>query len=104
MDEDLKEVVGLLKKCFPVLVEKPEIMIGCDISDEEIKDIKLNKKLSLEVLEHVAGDDFFETYNDEINLNEEEASKVGKFLSRSALHFKDELKKEISCLEVEDGN
>ena len=100
MIKDLKEMIGLLKKCFPILIKNPEKMTGCDISDDEIENIKQSKRLSLEVLEHVAGDDFFGTYNKEVNLSEDEGIKVDKFLSRSASYFIDELKKEIGCLEV----
>lgn len=98
MDEDLKEMIGLLKKCFPILLENPKVMTGCDISDEEIEKIKQNKRLSIEMLEHVAGDDFFGTYYDDVGLNEDEGIKVNKFLCRSASYFIEELKGELNCL------
>ena len=73
-------------------------MTGCDISDEEIEEIKQTKKLSIKVLEHVAGDDFFETYYDEVNLTKGEAVKVGRFLSKTAKFYFEELQEKLSFL------
>ena len=95
MDDDLKEIIGLLKKIFPILLNKPKIMTGNDISEDEIKEIIETGKLSLGVLQHVAGDDFFQVYHDELDINTEDAKKVAQFLYRSAPYFIDELKEEI---------
>ena len=95
MDKDLKEMIELLKKVFPILLNNPKIMTGNDISEDEIMDIMKTRQLSLSVLHHVAGDDFFQIYHDELNINEEDAKKVAQFLYRSAPYFIDELKEEI---------
>ena len=98
MGEELKEIIKLLKKCLPIILENPRIITGCDISEEEIEDILENKQISLEVLQHVAGDRFFETYHEEVNLIEKEANEVARFLHMSAPHLLDEMKEELPYL------
>lgn len=67
-------------------------MAGCDISRREIED---NKELSLGVLQHVAGDKFFEIFHTEIGLSRDENKEVAEFLYKSAPHFINELKEEF---------
>jgi len=97
MDE-FKAEIDILKKVFPILLEKPDIMRGCDISQSEIDDILENKTLSLSVLENVAGDNFFQTYNEEIGLTIEEAREISEFLYKTAKYYKKDLKKEFPFL------
>jgi hypothetical protein len=91
MEKELKEIVSLLKKILPLLIKNPQMMMGCDISQEEIENIRETKKISLEILQHVAGDTFFETYNEELNISLEEAKKVSKFLYLTAPDYHDKL-------------
>jgi hypothetical protein len=97
MNKDVNKTVDILKKVLPRLVEHPEVMRGCDISQEEIDWIIENKKLSIEVLENVAGDNFFETYNKEVGLTLKEARKVSIFLKTARRYIKD-LKREFPYL------
>ena len=99
MDEELLEIVELLKKTLKELLKNPRVMIGCDVSQEEIEIIETTNKLSLEVLEHLAGDRFFETYYQKINLNQKEAEEIAKFLKSSAKYFFEELKEIFPYLE-----
>ena len=98
MDEQLQEIFPLLKKVFFILISNPKIMSGSDVSEEEIKFIINNKQLSLEVLQHTAGDDFFRIYLNELDLSEQEAREVQEFLYKSAPYFYDDLVKEFPFL------
>ena len=98
MDEELSSIIEVLKKVFQILLKNPEIMTGCDIADSEIKDIEKTQTLSLEVLQHVAGDDFFKTFNEDLDISEEEGNEIDKFLYASARYFLEDLKEEIPYL------
>ena len=98
MSEELTEIKILLRKCLPIIRENPKIMTGCDVSDEEITQIVQTKQLSLEILEHLAGDSFFETYNGELQLTDEQAIEVANFLKSSAKYFIDKLKLDFPFL------
>jgi len=98
MDDELKQIIRILKKVFPILLKNPKIMRGCDASQKEIEEIINTNQLSLEVLQHVAGDEFFILYSDEINLTEDEAKEVQEFLFKSAPYFLEELKEEMPYL------
>ena len=98
MDEELNSIVQILKKVFPILLKNPKIMAGCDISEQEIKDIEKTQTLSLEVLQHVAGDDFFKTFNGDLDISKEEGEEIDKFLYVSAEYFLDDLKEKLPYL------
>jgi len=95
MDRDLKHIINLLKKIFPVLLENPNIMRGCDISDDEIDRIIERRELSLGVLQYVAGDRFFENFYNDININLKEAKILAAFLYKDSSYYIDDLKKEF---------
>lgn len=95
---EFDEVVESLRKVFPAILNNPKIMSGSDISDEELGEIVESGKLDLEVLSYVAGDGFFEIYNNEVGLKVDEGQKVGSFLYKDAMNFLDELKKEFVYL------
>lgn len=95
MEKELIEIIKILKKTLPKLIKNPKIMTGCDISQEEIEDILLTKKLSIEVLHHVAGDRFFEAFNDELGLSEKEAQEISIFLHNTAKDYFSDLKQEL---------
>jgi hypothetical protein len=58
MEDELTEIIKILKKVLPRLIEHPSMMEGCDVSHEEIKEIIKTKQLPLEILKHLAGDTF----------------------------------------------
>ena len=97
--EELDEIVCLLQKALPKLLKTPSAMRGCDVSEKEISKVTETGKLSLEMLEHLAGDCFFETFNEEFGISEEEASEIGAFLFRSGRSFSKELKERVNYLE-----
>ena len=39
MDDELKQIIRILKKVFPILLKNPKIMRGCDASQKEIEEI-----------------------------------------------------------------
>ena len=90
MTEELNEITTILNKIFPKILKEPQIMRGCDVSEEEIELIKEKQKISLRVMEHLAGDEFFNTYYDEFGINNNEAKEVTNFLFNSAKYFLDE--------------
>ena len=94
MDDDLLRMVRILKKILPKLQKNPKMMRGCDISEKEIEEFEKNK-FSLNVLQHMAGDGFFTTYNEELRIKKDEAIEIEKFLFKSAVYFLDELKEEL---------
>ncbi len=95
MEDELTDVIYIFKKTLPKLIKNPKIMTGCDVSQEEIEDILLTKQLSLEILHHVAGDNFFETFNDELGLSEKEAQEISIFLHNTARDYFSDLKQEL---------
>ena len=99
MDNELEEMMEILKKVLPTLISNPEIMQGCDVSNEEVNEIKATGKLSLKVLAYLAGDRFFETYFDELGLEEVEAHETAKFLKRTARDFLEYLQETFPYLE-----
>ena len=92
MDKDLIKIIPVLKKVLPKLLDNPKIMAGRDISDEEIEEILYSRKLSINVLQNVAGDAFFEAHHKILNLNPKEAKEVAEFLCNSAENCINELK------------
>jgi hypothetical protein len=96
--EEFQKIIFILKKVFPKLLSNPEVMRGCDISQKEIDEIIENRKLSLQVLENVAGDMFFKTYYDKVGITLGEAKKISSFLYKTAKHCKEDLKKEFPYL------
>ena len=98
MDLKINRIIKILKKVFPVLRKNPGVMRGCDISQEEIDWIIENKKLSIGVLENVAGDNFFETYYEDVGLSLKEAKEVSLFLSKIAKYHVKDLKREFPYL------
>jgi len=91
MDKDLDEIIKILKKVLPQLLTKPYMIRGCDVSEEELHRITQTQTLSLKVLEFLAGDTFFETYFDEMEITELEAKEVSKFLRKTARYFLEDL-------------
>lgn len=91
MEDELKEIIGILKKVFPKLLSNPRVMQGCDISNEELNEVLKTRTLSLRVLAYVAGDTFFETYFDELGITKEEARETSKFLKKTAKYFIEDL-------------
>ena len=98
MDVEINKTIDILKKVFPRLIRNPEVMRGCDISQEEIDWIIENKGLSIEILENVAGDNFFEIYYKEVGLTLKEAKEVSLFLSKIAKYHVKDLKREFPYL------
>lgn len=96
--EDLNAVIRILKRILPQLIDNPLIMEGCDVSGEEIEDIIKTKELSINVLEHLGGDTFFEVYFDEFGITEEEAEELSLFLQKTARYYLEELKREFSYI------
>jgi len=95
MNEELNEIIKILKKILPKLVKNPRTIEGFDVSNEEVNEIIKTKKISIEVLEHLAGDIFFEAYFDELNLTKEEAKETALFLQKTARYHLKELQKEF---------
>lgn len=98
MNVEINKIISILKNVFPKLIKNPEVMRGCDISQEEIDWIIENKRLSVEVLENVAGDNFFETYYKEVGLTLKEAKEVSLFLNKIAKYHVKDLKREFPYL------
>ena len=98
MEEELIKIIRILKIVFPKLRDNPEIMRGCDVSEEEIEEILKNKLISLEVMGHLSGDGFFKTYNEELTITSEEGIEIDEFLFKTAEYFYEELKKEFPYL------
>lgn len=83
---------------MPKILENPKIIFGYDVSSEEIEKIIETQKISLEIMEHLASDKFFEIYNKKLNISLKEGEEIDKFLYGPAKHFLSELKIEISYL------
>ena len=97
MDE-IDKIINMLQGVLPKLIENPVAMRGCDVSEEEISEVIKTNALSLDMLEHLAGDKFFETFNEELGISEEDASEIGAFLSKSGRRFSEELRLQIPYL------
>ena len=66
---------------------------------KRLKKSAKQEKLSLEVLQHVAGDCFFETYFSDLGLTKKEAAEAAMFLNKSSANFYKDLKKEFRFIE-----
>ena len=92
---ELNRIVKILKRVLPKLIANPSILIGHDVSYEEAENIMETKSLSLELLEHPAGDNFFELYSDRFGITEEEAGEMSRFLQKTAKHYLKELQRKF---------
>jgi len=98
-EDNLSEIIEILRKVLPKILENPSIISGCDVYEDEINEIEDNQIISLEVMEYLAGDEFFSIYNEDVGINEEEAEEITKFLFHSARNFFEELKEEFPYIE-----
>ncbi len=76
-----KRIEDLLRKVFTKMLEEPRILHGFyDISIKEAWFIEEEKKISLNVMETLAIDHYFERESELYDLTWEEASEVSGFL------------------------
>lgn len=99
IEDEFEKIVELLNKVLPKLLENPEIMRGCDVSEEEIENIIKTKKLSLKVLGYLAGDRFFEWKYKDFGISEDEAYEIANFSNHTAKDFYEFLKSNFDFLE-----
>lgn len=87
MDDEFELITNILRKVFPKLLENPRIMTGCDVSSKEIEDIEDTQNLSLDILQHAASDEFFQTYNKKLGITTFEGEEIDKFIYQTAKHY-----------------
>lgn len=88
-----KTIERLLKKVIPILLSKPQIMVGYDLVSTEAAYILENKKFPFEWLSEVAWDNFFECCYEDVGITYKEALKLRQYLVYGA-------KKELEILKT----
>ncbi len=95
-----KYIKKLLMKVIPKIKENPEILMGHDISSEELSYIIETGRIPLDILSNVAGDIFFFMEHEKLGISEEEAKEIRNYLIFEAKKDFEELKKMFPFIEL----
>ena len=88
-----EQILRLLKRILPKLLENPKLMFGHDTSPEEIDYVVKNSKLPISTLENLGGDHFFVLYAEKFGITEEEGKILDFYLEHRIRKEKEDIKK-----------
>lgn len=73
-------MLRLLEKVLPRLISNPKIMLGYEISQEELEVIIERSEISFDMLSEVAWDNFFELCHKDLGITWEQGDKIRRYL------------------------
>lgn len=88
-----EQILRLLKRVLPKLLENPKIMFGHDTSSEEVDYVVENGKLPISTLENLGGDHFFVSYAEKFGITEEQGKILDFYLEQKIREEEKDLKK-----------
>ena len=88
-----EQILRLLKRVLPKLIENPKLMFGHDTNSEEVDYVVENGKISISTLENLGGDHFFVSYAEKFGMTEEEGKILDFYLENKIREEEKDIKK-----------
>ena len=94
-----KEILVLLRKTLPRVLENLHLVLGHDTTVEEIEEVRESKRLTVRFLENLGDDHFFLRLAEEFGLSDKEGEALDSYLQYKLRKDFEEVRRRIPYIE-----